>query len=671
MKQNRVIPYLGALKLNWCDQCNLPILDKKSCGFCKSKTRKVKLTPPGDIRPAFVDDIERISKIIDEKFGQGSSFLIGLNGERIVLLNEVSYDDLMDEIIIDGVVIGAIRYNLQLEDWDFVPRLKTAETIFTREKQHWKKYLIVDEGAVKYIEEGYNILAPGVVEIDTTLKKGETAVALSPQGKVLSSGNMRINASDLKNKKKGVVLKPKYSRKDEPIITKTNISAANQTWDQTVLANKYTIDLYEKNAIASIERVTDKYNDLPLSVSFSGGKDSLVCLLLASKLKGKDFKILFVNTGIEFPETVSYINSLIDSLNYRNRFCFMDIEKEKFWKSVEKFGPPGKDYRYCCKILKIGPINELIENCVGQKTLSLVGQRAYESLARSESKTLWTNPWIPYQLNFTPIQNWTALHVWLYIFKENVPFNPLYEKGFSRIGCWLCPACSQGTFEIVKSIKPDYWQEWNDFLEDWRAKNNLPKEWINWGLWRWKKLPKKLLDLAQELEIDLDYVRKEQSEPGCWDLQYTPIEGFATCKTGDLIIEGTFNVPINLPRLEQFWEIFCSTNYDDNLGILQGETTEGISVTISSDGAVSASGKELLKLEKMLKKLVLEVFRSEECTGCRICLSHCPTNAIFINEDLNQVEIQQNKCSQCGECHNRCPVIKFGHGEIKVVTKEE
>ena len=42
-----------------------------------------------------------------------------------------------------------------------------------------------------------------------------------------------------------------------------------------------------------------------------------------------------------------------------------------------------------------------------------------------------------------------------------------------------------------------------------------------------------------------------------------------------------------------------------------------------------------------------------------------------MNEDYNQIEIIEDLCNQCGDCHNRCPVIKFGHTEIESIFLEE
>ena len=670
MKKSKRAPFLGAIKLKWCDLCNIPILDKKTCGLCGEQSRSVNIAPPGDVRPAFNKDINRIALIVDEKFGKGSAEALGLVKGRIVLLNETSYEDLLDEVIIDGHIVGALRYNLFLEDWDFSPRMIGAKRIFENSNKK-KKTLTVDEGAVSFIIAGYNVLAPGVIRIDESLRKGEVAIALSPEGEVLSIGNMRIDAKHLKNSTKGVVLKPKYYLKKFD----SNFDYAQKTtqpsWKKAVEANTKTIEEYEKRAITAINDARRLHSDLPLSVSFSGGKDSLVCLQLARKIPNLDFRILFVNTSLEFQETIDYVEELISKFNLRDNYCRKDISEEKFWSSTDNFGPPGKDYRYCCKILKIGPINDLIEECVGEKTLSIVGQRGYESIARFASKTLWSNPWIPNQVNFTPIQKWTALHVWMYIFKEELEYNPLYEEGLSRIGCWLCPASNQATFEIIKELKPVLWKSWMDFLEKWQKENSLPKEWITWGLWRWKRLPKKIKDLAVETGVNLDYEKKVEKTIGDWSLNFELFEGFTTCQTGEVIIEGTFNSLLNLTRLLQFWQIFTETDYDEELGILRGIDKKGTTISISADGAITAKGKNPFTVKKLLKKLVLEVFRSEECTGCQTCLVHCASEAININPTLNQTEINVSLCTQCMECHNRCPVIKFGHREIDELFSKE
>jgi phosphoadenosine phosphosulfate reductase len=299
----------------------------------------------------------------------------------------------------------------------------------------------------------------------------------------------------------------------------------------------------------------------------------------------------------------------------------------------------------------------------------VIGQRSYESIARASSRKVWSNPWIPNQINFTPIQKWTALHVWLYIFKEELHYNPLYERGLSRIGCWMCPASNQGTFDLIKTTMPKIWKPWKEFLEKWQEKNNLPQEWLTWGLWRWKKLPKKIIDLANEHKIDLSYEEVEIQTLGDWDLTFTLIEGFATCKTGEVIIEGSFNTALNITRLESFWNIHGETELDEELGILTATTPDGVTVSLTVDGAINAKGTTVSITKKQMKKFVLEIFRAINCEACQVCLNQCSTDALSIMN--NKIVVNEENCTKCENCFNMCPVVKFGHREIGELFSEE
>lgn len=65
------------------------------------------------------------------------------------------------------------------------------------------------------------------------------------------------------------------------------------------------------------------------------------------------------------------------------------------------------------------------------------------------------NPWVGNQVGASPIQEWTALHVWLYLFRTKAPYNPAYEKGYDRMGCWLCPSSSLSDFFQLEESHPE------------------------------------------------------------------------------------------------------------------------------------------------------------------------------------------------------------------------
>ena len=114
--------YLGELLLYWCPSCNLPVLGK-TCA-CGAATKKIDITPPGDIRPAFQYDIDLINKTTEKQFG-----LKLIPEGRLVVLNKAPYEDRMDEVVFDGALMGSIRFELEKMGWVFIPRLEGARLL--------------------------------------------------------------------------------------------------------------------------------------------------------------------------------------------------------------------------------------------------------------------------------------------------------------------------------------------------------------------------------------------------------------------------------------------------------------------------------------------------------------------------------------------------------------
>jgi phosphoadenosine phosphosulfate reductase len=90
------------------------------------------------------------------------------------------------------------------------------------------------------------------------------------------------------------------------------------------------------------------------------------------------------------------------------------------------------------------------------------------------------------QLAAAPLQHWTALHVWLYLFREDAPYNTLYGQGMDRIGCFMCPSSDLAVMERIRKLHPELWARWEETLEAWRMQQGLPGDWVSRGLWRRK-----------------------------------------------------------------------------------------------------------------------------------------------------------------------------------------
>ena len=253
-------------------------------------------------------------------------------------------------------------------------------------------------------------------------------------------------------------------------------------WDVVIERNRYHLKNLERTAVRTIKHhIADRPT---ANVSFSGGKDSTAVLHLARKAGVT--KAFFIDTGLEFPETIEFVKT-------------QGVEivggAGDFWQAVEKAGPPGKDNRWCCKFQKLRPLKLYLAQ-IGP-CVTIQGNRWYESWNRAGLEETSQNPDNPLQLNVSPIRNWRALEVFLYLWWQKAGMNPLYEQGIERIGCYLCPAMLESEYEQIRLSHPEYTRRWDAFVERWAQKKGLPEAYCRWGLWRWKALPKKMQELCR------------------------------------------------------------------------------------------------------------------------------------------------------------------------------
>lgn len=623
--------YLGKLTLYWCDACNVPVLGKK-CAKCGSATRYVECTPPGDIRPAFKFDVDLINATIEDGFGHSGL----IPEDRLAVLNKAPYEDRMDEVYVDGRMFGTIRFDPARLKWMFMPRAYAA-----KQMKLIKGYVIADKGAEKPLLGSSNMLGPGVVDCDENIQIDDEVVVLI-DGRPIAVGRAKMTGADMKGRKRGVAVKVRWNGYDD-----ARVPEGGQTWEDAIEANKNYLTGFENEAVSFVKKTVAEHN-LPATVSYSGGKDSLATLLLVRKAI-PEFDVLYINTGLEFPETTQNVHDIVDmyGLNLKT------ANAESFWDAAPNFGPPSVEARWCCKVCKLGPITNLIENSYPDGCLTFIGQRRYESEVRAKSQRVWQNPWVTNQISASPIQNWTALHIWLYLFRENALYNPLYGRGFDRIGCWLCPSASLADYEYVKKSHPDMWTRWEAFLSDYCKKVGYPEEYIRYGFWRWRNLPKPWEELKQSLGIKLN-----KPEGKVDSLNFVMVAGYRPCKDGSATAEGSFDRPLDLEKLEDMMRPMGNVKGMDGVLFISnnGESLQvyatGNLVTRASDKGRAAATME--KAEKAVRRGML-------CIGCGVCVGACPTNAI--TKESNRVKTNEN-CNACGNCIDICPVIKFQRKEV-------
>ncbi len=646
MKKKNV-PRLGPNNLYFCFNCSLPILDTNRCPSCGQIIKKVPLTPPYDVRPASKYEIHFINKLISENFGIKKELF---DDDDIVMFNHIGSEDQMDEVVYYGTIIGSRRYDILANKWIIKLNeygLKIIEPYIS------KNWVIVDNGAIESIINGSNLLIPGVIDADPNIKTGDYIAIMTKERQVIAGGIAKIDEITRKEQSRGT-----YAKNYKSVKIKEIPKFKKRTWKDVVRANEEKLREFQKRAIRFIRKAKEDLQ-LPIAVSFSGGKDSLVTAHLAMQaISLYELKFFFVNTGVEFPETLDYVVKASKELGFSENLYVEEVPTEIFWQSMEKLGPPARDYRYCCKFAKLAPIKRLIlRNFESGKCISLVGQRRYESYNRSQTDT-WQNQYIPNQINISPIQNWTALMVWLYIFWQKLPYNPLYDRAYERIGCWLCPSSNMAQIDLLKESHNELYSELYSRLLRWKLINDLPETYITKGLWRFKKLPKKITSI-----LKMDDNTQKTIENGS---TVNFVENITISNNDGIIVKGSFVNAINM-----------TTVYDAIS--LVGKVTEITSYQISIEANnctinLFDNGTFYIKfntnldldinhLYSIIEQFVFAIIRAEKCLGCKLCENECKFEAIKIVD--GKLNVLADRCTHCGDCYNVCPLYTIAFRKEK------
>ncbi|WP_349682042.1 phosphoadenosine phosphosulfate reductase family protein, partial [Methanosarcina sp. UBA5] len=637
----------------WCRKCNLPLIGEE-CGRCGSKGEVLQLSQPADVRFCSPYEWEVLDKQLYSAFGCNPL------GERLILLNKIPGEDKTDEVLVDGFIFGILRFELSKMDYRFEPSLQGAKILL----KHAEGRKVKLKKTNRHLN-GKSVAAEFIEALDSNIKAGDfvlvTAGSLTGYGVSLVDG---AEFSGLKDQHGSETRsEPGLSKESEKVLrvrkvdnSKASLSPETPDLAACIEANKKHLQVLGKNAINTIRGIIfrKEYRNLPVYVSFSGGKDSLVALDLArSSLKQRELKAFFLNTGIEFPETVEFVQNFC-----REREIPLTEANagSAFREQVGKFGPPAKDFRWCCKVCKLASAGdfETGKEASSQKGysdvayLTIDGKRKHESFSRARIAASETNPFVPAQLNIFPIRDWKAIEVWLYIHWRQLPYNPLYDLGFERVGCWLCPSALAAEYARVKDLHPEMYVKWNAFLLEWAKSRGLSEKFVEHGFWRWKELPPKMLRLAEELGISV--LARENPE----DFEIEVVSGISPCRAGGYSIEAAVK-GITGTEAAGFLNVLGNMVYAEDLGILLVKTGTG-TVKFFSNGNLLASSETKEKAISLFKEAAKQFTRLSRCTGCGICVKSCPVGAASLEGKTPGVS---EACIRCGKCTESCVVTRY------------
>lgn len=178
----------------------------------------------------------------------------------------------------------------------------------------------------------------------------------------------------------------------------------------------------DKVALA-IERIRNFTPPEGLYVAFSGGKDSVVLLDLVRRA-GVKHDVFYNLVTVDPPELIWFMRKHYPDIN-------INRPKKTMWDLiVEKRIPPTRMARYCCEELKEGG---------GHDRTVATGIRWAESSRRGKRRMVELCRLHPDKKYLHPIIDWTDVDIWGYIRANSLPYCSLYNEGWKRIGCVMCP----------------------------------------------------------------------------------------------------------------------------------------------------------------------------------------------------------------------------------------
>lgn len=403
-----------------------------------------------------------------------------------------------------------------------------------------------------------------------------------------------------------------------------------------------------KQKMAIIKEDCDSFDIVPLSeaekqgkkiyqttkidrflASFSGGKDSQVVLDLCTRaIPSTDFEVIYSDTGYELPpsltlyeEVQKHYNSIYPDLKFstaRNHETVLN-----YW---DKIGTPSDTHRWCRSVMKTAPLYRMLKTKDNKqaKVLTFDGVRAEESTRRSNYGRIGKGVKHDTVVNARPILNWSSVEIFLYLFKYNLPINPAYRQGMTRVGCLICPFGNEWNEMVAKQY---YEENLAPFLQRVEAnsikagvKDN--KQYISEGGWK-RRASGNLIDRTSFVDF----------------LSITPI----------------FVAKLTNPKIEidSFLPTIGKYSLSENKMFQKGELKAkdriynfSISETKKNVYEFKIENIYDIQLIGQIKKVLL---KSTSCIKCETCEVECPTGALSV---YPKVTIEKDKCVHCQKCLN-------------------
>jgi phosphoadenosine phosphosulfate reductase len=167
---------------------------------------------------------------------------------------------------------------------------------------------------------------------------------------------------------------------------------------------------------------------LTLACSFQKEESVLFHMLSETAGDRGPLNAFTIDTGVLFPETLATWKQ------FEDRFPHVQIR-------VMDARSPDEPWtvQNCCSAAKVAGLEAALSDVdawiTGIRREQGPTRAAAPKLEHDERRGIW-------KLN--PLADWSEKDIWTYIFKHDLPYNPLHDQGYASIGCAPCTQPGDG-----------------------------------------------------------------------------------------------------------------------------------------------------------------------------------------------------------------------------------
>lgn len=165
-----------------------------------------------------------------------------------------------------------------------------------------------------------------------------------------------------------------------------------------------------------------------LVIVSSFGAESAALLHFVSVIR-PGIKVIFLDTGMHFPETIAYRVALEDKFNIE----VIDVQPNA--ELTEEHDPEStlhrRDPNACCHMRKTIPLHDAL----AEFDSWITGRKRFQSSTRAALPIIERDG---KHIKVNPLAQWSPKDVHDYMRAKELPAHPLQAKGFPSIGCATC-----------------------------------------------------------------------------------------------------------------------------------------------------------------------------------------------------------------------------------------